>query len=205
MNTTQNFAELQICKTIWYKIYILLYNKDFRSDIIYEELVLLPKWAHFCWKVHFSMSSVRQVHNPKFLQFPKASPFFAGSCTPVACPAHSTGNNIPGGCDCLAGAMVEWVEKLLTIVTDFPPKEHPVKWVLSFWLRILDYHRFSVFPSWWSSTFLNFGQKPGLTNLNNFVIETAIHSLAIISSSQNIPARGSYYLTTSRCETPFVF
>ena len=34
----------------------------------------------------------------------QADPFFTGSCTPVACPEHSTGTNVPGGCECLAGA-----------------------------------------------------------------------------------------------------
>ena len=34
----------------------------------------------------------------------QADPFFMGSCSPVACPEHSTGTNVPGGCECLAGA-----------------------------------------------------------------------------------------------------
>lgn len=50
---------------------MLLYNKDFLSDIIYEELVLLPKWAHFCWKVHFFMSSVWQVQKQNSSSFPR--------------------------------------------------------------------------------------------------------------------------------------
>eukprot|EP00913_Durusdinium_trenchii_P023015 g21610.t1 len=32
-----------------------------------------------------------------------AEPFYEGVCTPVACPANSAGNNVPGGCECLAG------------------------------------------------------------------------------------------------------
>ena len=32
-----------------------------------------------------------------------SAPFFNGSCDPVPCPAHSTGNTVPQGCSCNAG------------------------------------------------------------------------------------------------------
>jgi len=139
---------------------------------------------------------------PKFLQFPKASPFFAGSCTPVACPAHSTGNNIPGGCDCLAGAMVEWVEKLLTIVTDFPQKNtllnggfflvENIATITDFSFPELMKFNFELCTEtsvdFWIILFWN-----GDSFLGNHIIITK-HS-----------SESSYYLTTSRCETTFVF
>ena len=101
-NLSRIFTERQICYII---LFCILYT-DFIPIIHILKTCPLAEMDALLLEGPFFMSSkAGSQHDSSFPL--KASPFFAGSCAPVACPAHSTGNNIPGGCDCLAGAMVE--------------------------------------------------------------------------------------------------